>query len=32
MERVLDLAFGLASWDEEATIGVAIAGGFLFLR
>jgi len=32
MERVLDLDFGLASWEEEATMGVAVAGGFLFLR
>lgn len=32
MERVLDLGFGLASWDEEATMGVAVAGVFLFLR
>ena len=32
IERVLDLDFGLASWDEEAVIGVPVAGGFLFLR
>jgi len=32
MGRVLDIDFGLASWEEEATMGVAAAGGFLFLR
>jgi hypothetical protein len=32
MGRFLDLDIGLASWEEEATIGVAVAGGFLFLR
>lgn len=30
MERFRDL--GLASWEEEATIGAAAVGVFLFLR
>jgi len=32
MERVFGLDLGLASWEEEATRGVAVAEGFLFLR
>jgi len=32
MERFLGLGFGLASCDEEATMGVAVVGVFLFLR
>lgn len=32
MERFLGLDLGLASWEEEATIGAAVVGGFLFLR
>jgi hypothetical protein len=32
MERVLDFDLGLASWEEDATMGVAAAGVFLFLR
>jgi len=32
MECFLGLDLGLASWEEEATMGVAVAGGFLFLR
>lgn len=32
MGRFLEPDFGLASWEEEATMGVGVAGGFLFLR
>lgn len=32
IERFLCLDCGFASWEEEATIGVAVAEGFLFLR